>query len=496
MFESLSDRLQGVFQRLGTRRHITEEDVSQAMREVRIALIEADVNLGVVRHFVARVREQAMALVGGQAQRGLNPAQQIIALVNDALIDLLGRERVPLATATPPPTTLMLVGLQGAGKTTHAAKLALHLKNQGLAPLLVAADIYRPAAVTQLVTLAQQVGVPVHEEGTRVRPVEIVRNAIASARARGSNVVIIDTAGRLQIDDVMMDELAQIRDAFRPTETLLVADAMTGQQAVEVAQTFNARVGLTGLILTKMDGDARGGAALSIREVTGVPIKFIGVGERVDQLDPFYPERMASRILGMGDMLSLIEKAQQNFDQEQTAEMSERLLEGSFTLEDFLAQMQQMKKLGPMGEVLKLIPGLGAQLKELQAQVDDKEVQRVEAIIQSMTKEERRHPEILNYSRQQRIAGGSGSNRAEVRALLKQFGEAQRMMAQMGRLTKGRGALGGLRSALGGGGGTPQMDPAAMQEMLARMQGGPGAARTLGPRPPRPVPNKKKKKKR
>ncbi len=494
MFESLSDRLQGVFQRLGTRRNITEDDVAQAMREVRIALIEADVNLGVVRNFVARVREQALALVGEQAQRGLNPAQQIISLVNDALIDLLGRERVPLATASPPPTTIMLVGLQGAGKTTHAAKLALHLKNQGLAPMLVAADIYRPAAVTQLVTLGAQVGVPVHDEGTRVQPVEIVRNALGSARGRGINVVIIDTAGRLQIDDAMMNELAQIRDAFHPTETLLVADAMTGQQAVEVAQTFNERVGLTGLILTKMDGDARGGAALSIREVTGVPIKFIGVGERVDQLDPFYPERMASRILGMGDMLSLIEKAQQNFDHEQTAEMSERLLEGSFNLEDFLAQMQQMKKLGPMGEILKLIPGLGSQLKELQAQVDDKEVARVEAIIQSMTVHERRHPEVLNYSRQQRIANGSGSNRAEVRALLKQFGEAQKMMAQMGQMTKRRGGLGGLKDMIGGG--MPQMDPAAMQEMMAQMQGGPGAARALGPRPPRPVPNKNKKKKK
>ncbi|MCA1667311.1 MAG: signal recognition particle protein Srp54, partial [Thermomicrobia bacterium] len=312
MFESLSDRLQAVFQRLGSRTRITEEDVTQAMREVRIALIEADVNLGVVKSFVARVREQAVALVGADAQRGLNPAQQIISLVNDALIDLLGRERVPLAVAAPPPTIIMLVGLQGAGKTTHAAKLALHLQKQGTSAMLVAADIYRPAAVAQLVTLGQQVGVPVHEEGTRVQPVQIVRNALADAREKRTQVVIIDTAGRLQIDDAMMNELVQIRDNFHPTETLLVADAMTGQAAVEVAQTFNERVGLTGLILTKVDGDARGGAALSIREVTGVPIKFVGVGERVDQLDPFYPERMASRILGMGDMLSLIEKAQQN----------------------------------------------------------------------------------------------------------------------------------------------------------------------------------------
>lgn len=493
MFESLSDRLQAVFQRLGTRTRITEEDVSQAMREVRIALIEADVNLGVVRTFVARVREQAIALVGAQAQRGLNPAQQIIALVNDALIDLLGRERVPLTMASPGPTIVMLVGLQGSGKTTHAAKLALHLQKQNTSSLMIAADVYRPAAVTQLVTLGQQVGVPVHEEGTRVPPVQIVRNGIADARARGANVVLIDTAGRLQIDDAMMDELVQIRDAVHPTETLLVADAMTGQAAVEVAQTFNERVGLTGLILTKVDGDARGGAALSIREVTGVPIKFVGVGERVDQLDPFYPERMASRILGMGDMLSLIEKAQQNFDQDEAAEMQGKLLEGSFNLEDFLAQMQQVKKLGPMGEILKMLPGVGAQLKELQAQVDDDEIKRVEAIIQSMTRQERRRPEILNYSRQQRIANGSGSSRAEVRALLKQFGEAQKMMSQMGRMAKGRGGLGGLKGLMGGGG--PQMDPAALQEMLAGGMNGSGS-RALGPRPPRPVPNRSKKKKK
>jgi signal recognition particle subunit SRP54 len=366
------------------------------------------------------------------------------------------------------------------------------LQKQGTSSMLVAADIYRPAAVTQLVTLGQQVGVPVHEEGTRVPPLQIVQNALADARARGSQVVIIDTAGRLQIDDAMMHELVQIRDAVRPTETLLVADAMTGQAAVEVAQTFNERVGLTGLILTKIDGDARGGAALSIREVTGVPIKFVGVGERVDQLDPFYPERMASRILGMGDMLSLIEKAQQNFDQDEAAEMQDKLLEGSFNLEDFLAQMQQVKKLGPMGEILKMLPGIGSQLKELQAQVDDKEIGRVEAIIRSMTREERRRPEILNYSRQQRIANGSGSTRAEVRALLKQFGEAQKMMSQMGRMAKRGGRLGGLKDMMGGGG--PQMDPAALQEMLAG--GMNGGANALGPRPPRPVPNKNKKKKK
>ena len=493
MFESLSDRLQGVFQRLGTRTRINEDDVAQAMREVRIALIEADVNLGVVKAFVNRVREQALALVGAEAQRGLNPAQQIIALVNDALIDLLGRERVPLTLATTPPTIIMLVGLQGSGKTTHAAKLALHLQQQGISSMLIAADIYRPAAVTQLVTLGQQVGVPVHEEGTSVPPLQIVRDGLAAARARGINVVIVDTAGRLQIDDAMMNELVQIRDAVHPTETLLVADAMTGQAAVEVAQTFNERVGVTGLILTKVDGDARGGAALSIREVTGVPIKFVGVGERVDQLDPFYPERMASRILGMGDMLTLIEKAQQNISEEDAAEMQDKMLEGAFNLEDFLAQMQQVKKLGPMGEILKMLPGIGSQLKELQAQVDDNEIKRVEAIIQSMTREERRHPEILNYSRQQRVANGSGSTRAEVRALLKQFGEAQKMMAQMGRMAKGGRGLGGMRNMLGGGG--PQMDPAALQEMLAGSMNAPGRP-ALGPRPPRPVPNKNKKKKK
>ncbi len=310
MFESLSERLQAVFSKLGTRNRVTEDDVAEAMRQVRLALIEADVNLGVVKAFVARVREQAMALIGQESeQRGLNPAQQVISLVNEALIDLLGRERVPLTIASTPPTTIMLVGLQGSGKTTHAAKLALHLKEQGMAPMLVAADIYRPAAIQQVVTLGAQVGVPVHEDG-QIPPVQIVRNALTDARARGIDVLIIDTAGRLQIDDAMMAELDQLRDFVHPTETLLVVDAMTGQQAVDVAKAFNEQVGLTGLILTKMDGDARGGAALSVREVTGVPIKFIGVGERVDQLDAFYPERMASRILGMGDLLSLMERAQ------------------------------------------------------------------------------------------------------------------------------------------------------------------------------------------
>ncbi len=388
----------------------------------------------------------------------------------------------------------MLVGLQGAGKTTHAAKLALHLKREGMAPLLVAADIYRPAAITQLVTLGAQVGVPVYQEG-QAPPLQIVRNALADARGRGANVVIIDTAGRLQIDENMMAELENIRDFVHPNEILLVADAMTGQQASDVARAFNEQVGLTGLILTKMDADTQGGAALSVREVTGVPIKFIGVGERVDQLDPFYPDRLASRILGMGDMLSLIEKAQREFEGEDNTAMQEKLLEGKFNLEDFLGQMQQVKKLGPMGEILKLIPGMGAQLKEMQAQIDDKEIARVEAIIHSMTREERRKPEILNYSRQQRIANGSGTTRQEVRALLKQFGEAQKMMAQMGQMTKGRGKLAGMRDMLGaaGNGGMPNMDPAEMQRM---MQGGMQEQLPRGPRPPRPVPNKNKKRKK
>jgi len=494
MFESLSERLQAVFSKLGTRSRVSEDDVSEAMRQVRLALIEADVNLGVVKAFVARVREQAMALIGQESeQRGLNPAQQVISLVNEALIDLLGRERVPLTIASTPPTTILLVGLQGSGKTTHAAKLALHLKEQGMSPMLVAADIYRPAAIQQVVTLGAQVGVPVHEDG-QIPPVQIVRNALVDARARGIDVLIIDTAGRLQIDDAMMAELDQLRDFVHPTETLLVVDAMTGQQAVDVAKAFNEQVGLTGLILTKMDGDARGGAALSVREVTGVPIKFIGVGERVDQLDAFYPERMASRILGMGDLLSLMERAQRQFDEKETAAAQEKLLEGSFNLEDFLAQMQQVKKLGPMREILKLIPGMGGQLRELEDAVDDKQLKRVEAIIQSMTTEERRNPDILNFSRKQRVARGSGVTRAEVQALLKQFGEMQKMMVQMGRQSK----RAGLRGMLPGGN-APSM--ADMQQMMqgggldalgSGMASGPGGR--PGPRPPRPTPNKKKKK--
>lgn len=504
MFESLSERLQTVFSKLGTRNRISEEDVSEAMRQVRLALIEADVNLGVVKAFVARVREQAMALVGAETeQRGLNPAQQVISLVNEALIDLLGRERVPINFASTPPTTILLAGLQGAGKTTYAAKLALHLKEQGMAPMLVAADIYRPAAIQQLITLGAQVGVPVHENG-QVPPLEIVRNALIDARARGCDVVIIDTAGRLQIDDMMMNELVQIRDFVHPTETLLVVDAMTGQQAVDVARAFNEQIGLTGLILTKMDGDARGGAALSVREVTGVPIKFIGVGERVDQLDVFYPERMASRILGMGDLLSLMERAQKQFDEKETAVAQEKLLEGSFNLEDFLAQMQQVKKLGPMREILKLIPGLGGQLKDLEEAVDDKQLKRVEAIIQSMTTEERRNPDILNFSRKQRVARGSGVTRAEVQALLKQFGEMQKMMVQMGRQQK----RGGLRGMLPGGNMPSMADIQQMQQMMGGPGGGgmdalgagggmaPSPGARPGARPPRPVPNNKKKKKK
>lgn len=493
MFESLSERLQGVFQRFGNRNRIIEEDVTAIAREVRQALMEADVNLSVVKSFTARIREQATALVGQPPQRGLSPAQQVLSLVNEALIDLLGREQAPLQFASAPPTVIMLIGLNGAGKTTHAAKLALHLKREGMAPLLVAADIYRPAAITQLVTLGAQVGVPVYQEG-QIPPPQIAQHAIADARARGANVVIIDTAGRLQIDDAMMRELEVLRDTVHPHETLLVADALTGQEAYDVAKAFNEDIGITGVVLTKMDGDSRGGAALSVREVTGVPIKFIGVGERVDQLDPFYPDRIAGRILGMGDMMSLIEKAQREFDQEDTAAMQDKLLEGNFNLDDFLSQMQQVKKLGPMGEILKMIPGMGAQLKEMQAQIDDKELGRVEAIIRSMTKEERRRPEIINYSRQQRIADGSGSKRQEVRALLKQFGEAQKMMAQMGMMTKGRGGLGGLRNALGGGG-MPNMDPAELQRMLGGGGMGEMGGR-VGPRPPRPVPNKNKKKKK
>jgi signal recognition particle subunit SRP54 len=443
MFESLSDRLQGLFQRLGNRGRLTEKDIDEAMREVRRALIEADVNLTVVKEFVATVKERSL---GVEVLRSLSPGQQVIKIVHEELIRLLGEEQVPLVRASQPPTVIMLVGLQGSGKTTHAAKLGLQLRKQGQQPLLVAADIYRPAAVTQLQTLGKQLNLPVYDEGTSAQPPQIVERALRVARDKGNATVIIDTAGRLQINEQLMQELEDVKAVARPQEILLVADAMTGQEAVNVAREFNERVALTGVIMTKMDGDARGGAALSIRRVTGVPIKYLGTGEKTDALEAFHPDRLASRILGMGDVLSLIERAQEQYDAEQAKAMEKKVLSGSFDLEDFLNQLQQVKQMGPLGQLLEMVPGLGAAARKQDVQVSDDDLKHIEAIIRSMTPEERRNPQLVKGSRRRRIARGSGTQVHEVNELLNQFRQMQKMMAQFGKGGfPGMGGPGGKR---------------------------------------------------
>jgi signal recognition particle subunit SRP54 len=400
------------------------------MKQVRLALLEADVNFKVVKDFVAKVTEQA---IGEEVTKSLTPAQQVIKIVHQHLIELLGQANVPLVESKPGPTVLLLTGLQGAGKTTLAAKLALHLRKKGKRPLLVAADVYRPAAITQIESLGRQLNIPVHSEGTQADPPEIARNALQRARLEGLNYVIVDTAGRLQIDERLMDELERIVAAVHPAEKLLVVDAMIGQEAVRVAEEFNKRVGLTGVVMTKIDGDARGGAALSVRAVTGVPIKFLGTGERLseDTLEPFYPDRLASRILGMGDMLSLIERAEQIYDEDQARKMEKKLRKGSFDFEDFLNAMQQMRKLGPLQQILAMIPGMG-QLSRNEELVSEKDMKRIEAIIFSMTRQERRNPDMIKGRRKERIAKGSGTQLQDVTALVGQFKQMQRMMKKLG----------------------------------------------------------------
>ncbi len=440
MFESLSDRLQAVFQKLGSKGILTEDDVREAMKQVRLALLEADVNLRVVKDFVARVTEKA---IGEEVTKSLTPHQQVIKIVHQELINLLGTEHVPLQEARPGPTVIMLVGLQGTGKTTLAAKLALHLRKKGKRVLLVAADVYRPAAITQLQALGRQLNIPVYSEGTQASPPDIAEHAVEHARKELFNVVIIDTAGRLQIDEPLMQELEQIERRVQPIERLLVVDAMTGQEAVRVAETFNQRVKLTGVVMTKMDGDARGGAALSVRAVTGVPIKFLSTGEKVDgnTLEVFHPDRLASRILGMGDVLSLIERAEQLYDAEQAKKMQKRLSKGEFDFEDFLTSLHQMRKLGPLQQIIAMIPGLN-QLARNEELLDERHIKRVEAIIYSMTPEERRRPEIIKGSRRERIARGSGTSVQEVSQLVKQFQQMQRMMKQLASKSgKGRGGI-------------------------------------------------------
>lgn len=425
-FDGLSDRLQEVFRKLRGKGKVTEEDVKVAMREVRLALLEADVNYKVVKNFIATVSERA---IGQEVLQSVTPGQQVIKIVHDEMTRLMGGTETKLIMSPKPPTVLMTVGLQGAGKTTTVAKLAKSTIKQGRRPLLVACDIYRPAAIKQLEVLGEQIGVPVYSAGQN-NPVDIARESLDYARSNNRDLVIIDTAGRLHINEELMDELKKIKAAVDPQEILLVVDAMTGQDAVNVAESFNADLGLTGVILTKLDGDTRGGAALSVKAVTGCPIKMIGMGEKLDALETFHPERMASRILGMGDILTLVEKAQDNFDQKQAREMERKIRQQEFTLEDFLQQMQQVRSMGPLEDLLAMIPGMSKQMKGLKGEIDEKELGRLEAIIKSMTTQERRNPSIINGSRKKRIARGSGTKVQEVNRLLKQFEDSKKMMKQ------------------------------------------------------------------
>jgi signal recognition particle subunit SRP54 len=428
MFESLSDKLSAVFKKLSGKGKLTEKDVDEALREVRLALLEADVNFKVVKDFVSRVKERA---IGTGVLESLSPAQQVIKVVNEELIVILGGGQQKLKHAAQPPTVILLVGLQGAGKTTTAAKLALHLRRNGQRPLMVAADPYRPAAREQLITLGKQLDIPVYNEGGSV--VTACINALKRAKEIAASTVIVDTAGRLHIDNELMNELEQLNKNLHPTEVLLVADAMTGQEAVKIAQEFHKTVGLTGVILTKMDGDARGGAALSIASVAGVPIKFIGIGEKTDALEPFHPDRMASRILGMGDVISLIEKAESASDMRQKQELERKIKHGSFDLQDFLEQLQQLRKMGPLNQIMELIPGFSGVARKLPAGLDEKQPKKIEAIILSMTSEERHNPTIIDGSRRRRIARGSGTTPQDVNQLLNQYRQMQKLMKQLGQ---------------------------------------------------------------
>ena len=446
MFESLSKRLQATVDRLGRAGHLTERDVSEVMREVRMALLEADVSLPIVKSFVKRVRERA---VGAELLRSLKPGQVVLQIVHEELIATLGEPgRLDFRGSTRP-HAIMLVGLQGTGKTTTATKLAVQLRRDGRSPMLVACDTVRPAAVEQLVTLARQVDVPCYEEGVSSRPASIAARSLKAAEEAGADVVILDTAGRLQINDSLMAELQQIKQRTAPAEILLVADAMTGQEAVNIAQGFNDSVGITGLILTKVDGDARGGAAISMRAVTGVPVKFLSTGEKVDGFEVFHPDRLASRILGMGDVLTLIERAQEEFDEAEAEGLQQKMLKDEFTLQEFLDNLRRVRKMGPLGQLLNMVPGMG----RLQEQVDQEEMEhslrKVEAIILSMTPAERARPKVLNASRRKRIARGSGLQVSDVNQVVKQFRDMRKLMKQMRR---GRLKLpGGLPQAMGQG---------------------------------------------
>ena len=435
MFDSLGDRLQGIVKRLKGKGRLTEADVDEVLAEIRTALLEADVNVSVVRDVVARIREQS---IGATVSEALDPSQQIIKIVNAELVGMLGGETLKITYSSVPPTVVLMAGLQGSGKTTSAAKLARWFKSQGRQPLLVGADLQRPAAVEQLRTLGAQIGVPVFSESGD--PVTTARRGLEEARRLGKDVLIVDTAGRLAIDEEMMQQVAEISSTVKPNYTFLVVDAMTGQDAVSVAKAFDERLSIDGVILSKLDGDARGGAALSVKYVIGKPIAFAATGEKIDAFEQFHPDRMAGRILGMGDMLTLIEQAEKVFEQDKAEEAAARMLEGQFTLEDFLDQLQQLKKMGPLSGIMGMLPGMPKEMKD--AQVGDDQVKTTEAIIRSMTPEERRQPEIINGSRRTRIAKGSGTQVADVNRLIKQFTEMQKMMKRMGGLAKPQGKAG------------------------------------------------------
>ncbi|MCY3639371.1 MAG: signal recognition particle protein [Chloroflexi bacterium] len=438
MFEALSDKLNGVFGRLGNKGRLTERDVDEALREVRMALLEADVNFRVAREFIARIREEALK---SDVLKSLSPGQQVVKITNDALVDILGGKVHRLKAGPRRPSVILMVGLNGAGKTTASAKLARHLKQDGQLPLMVAADLQRPAAIQQLETLGGQIDVSVYQDAKSGNTPKVAKDGVKRAAELNAAWAIVDTAGRFQVDDELMSELESVKDAVSPDETLLVVDAMTGQEAVEAAKQFHDRIGLTGLIMTKMDGDARGGAALSITSVTGVPIKFMGTGERADALEAFYPDRLASRILGMGDMLTLIDKAQASFDEDEAAEMERKIRQATFDLDDFLGQLQQLKQMGPISQVLEMVPGFSAMKGKVSVdELDGSHLVKTEAIIRSMTPEERRRPEIIGGSRRRRIARGSGTTPQDVNQLLNQFSQMQKMMRQFMGVSSGKGS--------------------------------------------------------
>jgi signal recognition particle subunit SRP54 len=461
-FEGLTDRLQKAFKGLSRKGKVSESDIRDAMREIRLALLEADVNFDVVKDFVKRVREQAL---GAEVLEGINPSQQIVKIVNDELTKTMGDAAVPLNKSDKVPTVIMMAGLQGAGKTTTVGKLTKYLQETEKARLLlIAADVYRPAAIKQLQVVGEQVGAPVFEMGTDTDPREIVRQGMAQAATNHNDYVLIDTAGRLQIDEKLMQELSDIKDIAHPDEILLVVDAMTGQAAVDVAKGFNEQLEVTGIVLTKLDGDTRGGAALSIRAVTGKPIKFTGQGEKMDALDVFYPDRMANRILGMGDILTLVDKAQKNFDEKQAQELTEKIQANSFDFNDFLVQMDQMEKMGPMEDIMKMIPGMAnnPQLKNMN--MDPKDLAHMRAVVYSMTPAERADPDLLNPSRRRRIAAGSGRPVQEVNRMIKQFNMSKKLMNQMSK-----GNMNGLDGMLGGGV-KGRMGKMAMRSMMKKQQ--------------------------